>query len=163
MIFHLSIAADDPARVASVIAELWGGESFPFPPFPGSFTAMAGDDRNSAIEVYPRGLELRPASGRRDVEAAFDAAPRRFGATHAAIATPLTEQQVHDLAAREGWTAKTLSRGGVFGVIEFWLENSTMLEVLTEEMQADYLNRVTIDGWRAMLEQGHPGPPPGQQ
>lgn len=28
MIFHFSIAADDPARVARVIAELWRGEAF---------------------------------------------------------------------------------------------------------------------------------------
>lgn len=162
MIFHLSIPADDPARVAAVIAELWGGDSFPFPPFPGSFTAMAGDSRNSAIEVYPRGIELKPASGPAEVVTEFNPALSPFGATHAAIATRLTEQEVHDIAAREGWISRTLSRGGVFDVIEFWMENSVLLEVLTDKMQADYLERVTIDGWRQMLFAGHPSSPPAR-
>ncbi len=53
MIIHASIPADDPERVARVIAELWRGESFPF--FAGTFIAMAGDDRGSQIEVAKRG------------------------------------------------------------------------------------------------------------
>ena len=31
MLFHISIDADDPRRVAEVLAELWGGRAFPFP------------------------------------------------------------------------------------------------------------------------------------
>src|SRR4051794_29803214 len=37
MIHHLSIAARDPRHAASVLAELMGGKSVPFPPNPGSF------------------------------------------------------------------------------------------------------------------------------
>jgi hypothetical protein len=49
-----------------------------------------------------------------------------------------------------------LSRGGVFRVIEFWVENQFMFEVLTAEMEREYLERVTVEGWRAMLESGPP-------
>lgn len=156
MLFHLSIPADDPERVSSVIAELWGGESLPFPPFPGSFTAMAGDARCTSVEVYPRALSLHPAAGAGEVEARTCEAPARYGAYHAAIATPLSEAAVHAIAAREGWTCRTLSRGDVFHVIEFWIEDCFMLEVLTTEMQAEYTARVTIPGWRAMLAAGAP-------
>lgn len=156
MLFHLSIPADDPERVSGVIAELWHGESLPFPPFPGSFTAMAGDARCTSVEVYPRSLALYPAEGLSDVEARPTDTPARHGAYHAAIATPLTEAEVHAIAAREGWVCKTLSRGDVFHVIEFWVENCFMLEVLTTEMQAEYTSRVTIPGWRAMLAAGAP-------
>jgi hypothetical protein len=156
MLFHLSIPADDPARVSSVIAELWGGESFPFPPFPGAFTAMAGDARASSVEVYPRSLALFPAAGMTDVEARQTDASLRHSSYHAAIATPLTEAEVHAIASREGWICKTLCRGGIFHVIEFWVENCFMLEVLTDEMQAEYVSRITIDGWRAMLSTGAP-------
>ena len=156
MIFHFSIPADEPAKVAAVIAELWEGESFPFPPFPGSFTAMAGDDRSSLIEVYPRQLALHPGEGDGQVEGRLNTASSRHGAVHAAIATPLKAGDVEALARREGWICKRLSRGGVFGVIEFWIENCFMLEVLTADMQNDYRNRVTIDGWRAMLAGRHP-------
>ena len=60
MIIHASIPADDPERVARVIAELWRGESFPF--LAGTFIAMAGDGvRGSQIEVTKRGNEIVPA------------------------------------------------------------------------------------------------------
>ena len=56
MIFHLSFDAADPRRVAEVIAALWGGKAIPFPPvMAGSWVALAGDDRNSSVEIYPRG------------------------------------------------------------------------------------------------------------
>jgi hypothetical protein len=45
---------------------------------------------------------------------------------------------VLELAARHGWRALRLSRGS-FDVIEFWIENCVMLEILTPEMAADYL------------------------
>ena len=54
MLFHMSIAAHDPRRVASVIAEIWGGEAHIFPPvMEGSWVALAGDDRGTILEVYP--------------------------------------------------------------------------------------------------------------
>ena len=62
MIFHFSIAADDPKRTATMLAELWRGEALPFPMLgKGSWIAHAGDDRRSTIEVYPRDMALYPA------------------------------------------------------------------------------------------------------
>lgn len=158
MIYHLSIAADEPARVARVIAELWRGEVFPFPPIAeGSLCVLAGDARNSMIEIYPRGTELVPAEGDADAVGAHNPASSRRTATHAAIATPLDVDEVLAIGAREGWTAKYRKRGGAFGVVEFWLEDATMLELLTADMQAEYLATMTPEGWRAMLASGPPG------
>jgi hypothetical protein len=56
------------------------------------------------------------------------------------VASPLAETEVFAIAAREGWEAKYRRRGGAFGVIELWLENRVMIEVLTDEMQAEYLS-----------------------
>lgn len=157
MIFHFSIDADDPTRVAGVIAKLWRGEVFPFPPVAkGSVIVMAGDHRNSAIEVYPRGSELQPVDGDADSEARMAATPQHYSATHAAIATPLGRDEVLALAAAEGWVAKYRKRGGQFGVIELWLEDRLMIEVLTPEMQAEYLSSMTPAGWREALAAGPP-------
>jgi hypothetical protein len=140
MIFHLSIAARNPQHVAGVIAELWRGRAMPFPPVAvGSWVALAGDDRNSLIEVYPFGSELTPADGDADAMAQTNAQPSGLTATHAAVASPLQQAEVFAIAAREGWQAKYRKRGGQFGVIELWLENATMIEVLTAEMQREYL------------------------
>jgi hypothetical protein len=158
MIFHLSIAAENPERAARVIAALWRGEAFPFPPVAkGSWVAMAGDDRNSSIEVYPLGVEMYPVDGEADSGVRMSAQPRAHGPTHAAIASPLSQEEITALAAEHGWVTKYRKRGGIFGVIEFWIEDSVMLEVLTEEMQQEYVTRATPAGFRAMLAAG--GPP----
>lgn len=156
MLFHMSIAAQDPRRVSTVIAELWSGEALPFPPVAqGSWIALAGDDRGSCVEVYPADTVLREADG--DADATSEAvASSGFTATHAAIATPLDRDTVLAIAARESWPAKYRKRGGVFGVIEFWVENRFMIEVLTAEMQAEYLAAATPQAWRAMLAKGRP-------
>lgn len=151
MIFHLSIAARNPQRVATVIAELWGGEATAFPPYDGAWVALAGDDRNSLIEVYPLGTELVPADGMDDAQGTINPSPSRSTATHAAIATRLSEADVKAIADREGWLTKTLSRGGMFHVIEFWIENTLMIEVLTEEFQREYLAGMTVTNWKSFL------------
>jgi len=151
VIFHVSIDADDPQHVAEVIAELWGGQATPFPPvIEGSWVALAGDERNTIIEVYPRGTELVPAKGDADsygVVGPLD----RYSATHIAIATKLDLDAVLAIARREGWLAKYRKRGGKFGVIEFWVEGSRMIEVLTPEMQGEYLGAMTAESWNGFL------------
>jgi len=152
MLFHLSIEADDPRRVAEVVAELWGGLAAPFPPVtPGSWIALAGDDRGSAIEFYPRGTEIHEVAGDHDA-AGVPVEPRRFNATHFAMATSRSEEEVLAICAREGWPAKYRKRGDAFGVIEIFVEGCQMIEVLTEEMQAEYVAAVTIDNWLEMLK-----------
>ena len=63
----------------------------------------------------------------------------RFAAVHGAMATPLDQDEVLAIAAREGWPAKYRKRGGMFGVIELWIEGRQMMEILTPDMQAEYL------------------------
>ncbi len=153
MIFHLSIDARDPQRVAEVLAELMGGEATPFPKVvEGSWLAHAGDERNTMVEVYPHGTQLIEAPGK----GGFLGAPGEGGlcATHFAMATELGPAQIFLIAAREGWPAKYCKRGGGFGVIELWMEGNRMVEVLTPEMQAEYLSATTLPNWKAMLAQG---------
>jgi len=151
MLFHMSIAAYAPQHVAEVLAEFWGGEAFPFPPVSeGSWIALAGDDRGTAIEVYPIGVVLREAQG--DADAYGDSSDRAlFTATHGAIATDLDQEAIMAIAAREGWPAKYRKRGGQFGVIEIWIEGRQMVELLTPEMQREYLGAMKVENWRTMF------------
>jgi hypothetical protein len=155
MIFHASIDAHDPQRVGQALAELWRGEVLPFPPIgEGSVIVMAGDERNSAIEIYRRGTGLAPGKG--DADAVGVATePAGAVAVHLAIATPLEAEEVAALA-REGWLAKRRRRGDLFDVIELWLENRLMVEALTPAMQTEYLQAMTMPNWRAAVQ----APPP---
>jgi hypothetical protein len=140
MLFHMSIAADDPQRVAGIIAELWKGQARRFPPVSDNgWIALAGDARGTAIEVYPHGTVLRESDGDADAHGEASGSDR-FTATHGAIATELDADRVLAIADREGWPAKYRKRGGLFGVIELWIEGRQMMEVLTPEMQSEYLS-----------------------
>jgi len=153
MLFHVSIDARDPQRVATVFAELFGGTATPFPPVAeGSWLAHAGDERNTAIEVYPRGTELVEVHG--DADALGVPGTGGLCATHFAMATPLSQAQVCAIAMRECWPAKYRKRGGAFGVIEMWVEGDRMVEILTAEMQREYLDAFSLDNWKRMLAQG---------
>lgn len=156
MLFHLSIDARNPRRVAEVLVEIFGaGAVTPFPPVAeGSWLAMAGDERNTMIEIYPRGCRLVEAEGDADATSVMEAGG--LTATHFAIATPLDEAGVFAIARREGWPAKYRKRGGMFGVVEMWIEGDRMVEVLTAEMQDEYRATMTVGNWQAVLAAGAP-------
>lgn len=145
MIFHASIPAADPQRVAAVVAELWRGESVSFPPFPGSFVAFAHDARGTELEVVPRAMEQVP--GEAEVGTRMSETPQRFGPVHLAIGTPLEADEVMAIGRREGWTVRPCRRGGPdpmgFDLIELWVEDSLLLEILTPAMQRQYLAFMT--------------------
>lgn len=149
MIFHFSISADDPKRTATMFAELWRGQAFYFPMVgKGSWIAHAGDDRRTTIEVYPRDLAFYPnesGEGHQRNEPVS-----RHGPFHAAVGTPLSIEEVEEIGRRYGCHTILCNRGP-FRVIEFWVDNAQMVEMLTPEMQAEYQRSVTPDGFRAML------------
>jgi hypothetical protein len=149
MIFHISISADDPKRTATMLAELWRGEAFPFPMVgKGSWVAHAGDDRRSTIEVYPRDMAMYPTE--RAAEEKYEPVSRH-GPFHAAVATPLSIEEVEEVGRKYGCHTSLCQRGPWFRVIEFWVDNCLMLEMLTAEMQEEYQRSISPENWRAML------------
>ena len=155
MIFHNSIPADNPQLVAETICEIWGGqaEAFRFPPWPGAWVAIAGDDRSTTLEVYPRAQAMAPGDGEAAAYALPDEDPSRYVAFHVATMTPKREEEILAIAEKVGWRALRCSRGDFFDVIEVWNENRMLIEVLTPEMQADYKKNVNLEMWRWTKEQ----------
>ena len=150
MIFHASIRAAEPERVARVIAELWRGGVAPAPKtmtsFKGCWVAFGRDERGTQIEVHPLDFAF-VAPSRRASDPERDPT-RRAGATavHFAIASPRSEEEIHQIAQREGWDCVTCWRdvpGGGYGVVEVWVENRLMLEALTPSMQVEYASTMS--------------------
>ena len=101
------------------------------------------------IEIYPRGTQLDRRPGRGARRRRLPAPPQPG---HMAIATEHGPRpQICAIAAREGWPARHCLRGGRFGVIELWVEGCQLVEVLTPEMQRQYLDTITIENWERML------------
>jgi hypothetical protein len=136
MIHHLSIAARDPKHAAGVLAELMGGTVTPFPPNPGSFFALQLDDHGSGVEVYPAGTELQPGGTTGGNFVRKD--PRGYGSTHFALSVSTSADTVQAIARRAGWQCFDCDRGP-FHVIEVWVENETMVEVLPPGYAKEYL------------------------
>lgn len=143
MIHHVSIPAREPQHVAAVLAELMAGKCFPFGPLEGAFMATSGDAHGTMIEVYPERATLDIPD--RDDQVVFgeNAAPPRTWPFHVFLSVPLEPEEVERIGAREGWRAKIFGRGmrgrqPFFHVIEFWLENRLMIEVVSPAMAREY-------------------------
>lgn len=163
MLHHISIPARDPGHVATVLAEVLGGRAFPFlGPLPGAFSAVAGDEHGTLIEVYPQTKAIDPdAKEGGSPFLTVDMPAEQIAATplafHALLSVPLSREEIEAIGAREGWKTLYLGRGApgrtpFFHVIEFWVENRIMLELATPEMLAPYL--ATMD--MAALQQRFP-------
>lgn len=138
MIHHYSIPVQDTKNVAKVLAGLFGGTITRFGHNPNSYIVWFEDEYGSAIELYPTGTEIHPDAGENQANFQHNPSHSRFCATHAAISINRSREDIFKIAATQGWKALELSRGG-FNVIEFWIENSVMLELLTLDMAKDYL------------------------
>jgi hypothetical protein len=169
MINHISIGVHDPRKVADVLAELWdGGTVIPFPPCPNSYIAIANDGKGTGVEITPANTLIVPGEGlppeenfdaslpTEGYEAKFvaaDTAPR-YTATHLNISTSLNEAEVKAIARREGWRVLTCNRGGgLFQLIELWIEDRFMLEVMTPEQTARYVEIFHPDSIAALQAQ----------
>lgn len=90
------------------------------------------------IEVYPKGTELNPGTNQEELQFKQNDSSSKFTATHAAISVPLNQQEIEQIGEREGWRVVHCSREGLFEVMEFWIENTVMLELLTPDMAHQY-------------------------
>ena len=133
-LLHISIPADRPEHVATVLARILGGPALPFPPCPGAWIAFSAADDGTAIEVYPTGTEI---------SAGAEAIAFHRGASGGG-------QDLIALGEAEGWRARICNRGP-FDCVELWIENRFLVEVLTPEMQNDYRRGMTAASWRAMF------------
>ncbi|MDJ0673851.1 MAG: hypothetical protein QNJ36_00390 [Calothrix sp. MO_167.B42] len=63
----------------------------------------------------------------------------KFFPFHAAISVDSNIEELEEIGMKEGWLVKICDRGG-FHVVEFWIENKLMLELLTPEFTHEYLD-----------------------
>lgn len=158
MIHHLSVAAHDPQKVAAFLAEIMNGVSIDFTPNPGSYMVFQPDGHGTGIEVYPAGSVLRPDG---DAGAAFVRDPSRNGesATHFALSVDGDQDEIRAAAAARGWSCFVCDRGGHFHVMEVWIENEWLIEVLPPAFAAEYLafsGLITSGGDAEALMKTHP-------
>jgi hypothetical protein len=150
MIHHVSIPARDPSRVAAVLAELMGGRDYPFPgPLPGARMAVSGDSHGTMIEVYPDTAVMAPGAADSPVAYGAAEAPLLVG-FHALISVPHDREGIERIGNAAGWRTRWFARAApgkppVFHVMEFWVENRILLEVVPADMIGGYERYMQLD------------------
>jgi hypothetical protein len=151
MIHHISFAANDPLRAAEVVAELWQGRAMPFPHHPGSYIALSLDPYGTAIEFWPKDTVLKPGSLSEAVQFS-NSQTAGYTATHAHMAVSIDEAQIYQIADREGWRAVRCKRADFFELIEFWIENEIMLELVPPTLMEQYLLAVQPENLKTIVD-----------
>lgn len=168
MIAHVSVPARDPKTTALLLAALIDGEVFDFPVVPGASIAVARDGTGLAIEVYPDGLAHHPGKGEPDPaqpqagpqampwedQIHADGVQLRPSAFHLALISKLGDEAVMELAQRAGLRAVACDRAGVFKLVELWLDNAVLVEVLNPTEAKRYRGFMNPTGCSAMFGPG---------
>ena len=143
MIHHVSIEADDPMKVATVLAALMGGTAREGFPFEHSCAAFSGDQYGTMIECWQRGRVVAiPEAGPGKFEISEAASVQEHQSFHTALSVPLDDPEIMAIADDAGW--ETAVRGnGAFSVVEVWIENRLLLEVLSPTQAENYLRAMT--------------------
>lgn len=172
MIAHVSIPSRTPRETALFFAAVVDGLVFDFPPVPGASIAVARDGSGLAVEVYPEAMAHHPGSGRVDPSIApngpaampwedqiFPEAnvPHRSG-FHFAIATRLGVDEIVARAKALGWRSLACERAGVFGVVEVWVDDRYLVEVVVPKELDRYRAFMQPEGCRAMFGEGVAAP-----
>ena len=153
MIAHVSMPADDCARVARVLADMMNGGALRFPP--GGPSAWNAWSRNNdfQIVVTPRGRFI--VEGPEEQEwTARGTNGGRASETHFAVAVERPAAEIVAMAREAGWRARVCNRGGFFDTVEVWVENAYLVEVLDPSQLADYRRSMTVENWERAFAQG---------
>jgi len=156
LIAHASIPADNPRQAATILADIMNGEAIPFPPAgPGAFTAWSGDGEIN-FEVVPRGATIHYDEGGGGWQP--DTTSGRRSECHLAVCVNRPETEILAIARQAGWPARHCERGGgIFSLVEVWVDGCFMIEFLDPAQTAVYRQRITPANWKAMLrERGLP-------
>lgn len=135
-ILHTSIPVRDPKRVSEALAKLFDGTVSDFL-HPGCYFVMLGEP-GALIELYRKEIELHPGESGKECVLLDGLSPPKHTGSHTAVRVGLDAERVMEIAAEYGWRAE-VHRRRVFRVIEFWIENEYLLEVIPPEFAVEYL------------------------
>ena len=147
MILHASVAADEPRAAAETLAILLGGTALPLGPGEGTWSAVGPEPVGSLISVLKRGSAFYPAPDHVETR---QAEPVRHSAFHMLLDTPLSEAEVMRLAEERGCHALR-ARHGAFDVIEFWIDDCLLIELVTPELGQAYRATLVSEELRQRL------------
>ena len=144
MIHHISIDARDPLCVAGVLAKIWNGKAYKFL-VSDSYIVIPFDNYGTHIAIFKEGDVWSPSTDREPAKV-IPAPPTKLVAIHAAVSVPTTQRQIEQIGQQEGWRVLTRKQGDApFSLIEFWVENRILFELLPPEFVPQYLEIMKLE------------------
>lgn len=150
MIAHFSIPARHPEAAAAVFARIMDAVVLPFPPVAGGWMVVCRDGSGMGVEVLPETTAILRGEeeGEASVFGFSSARLRHDGAIHVALTSKLSVAEIIALGEEQGWRAVHCDRGP-FDLVELWVDNRIMIEVLAPEGTARYLAAATPEALAA--------------
>ncbi|MGR3290342.1 MAG: hypothetical protein ACU0C9_04005 [Paracoccaceae bacterium] len=131
-------------KVATVLAKLMSGRAREGFPFKHSCGAFSGDKHGTMIECWPRGkVATIPKSGPGTFETSDSETLQNHQAFHTAISVELEDDEIMEIARDAGWETAVRHGNAPFSLVEVWIENRLLLEVLSPRQTENYLQVMT--------------------
>ena len=168
MIAHFSIPSRNPQRTAELFGRLIDGAVMPFPVVEGAWVAIAHDGSGVGVEVVPAATAHHMGQGEAgeaipgplvmpwETQIRPDGDPKAPSGFHVAITSALSAEEIIALAHAENWRAVHCDRGGVFDLVEVWVDNRSLVEVMPPGGTRRYLDFYNPEVAGQMFS----GPPP---
>ncbi len=165
MIAHVSIPAKNPKEVALLLGALTSSRVFHFPVVEGAYIVVAEDNSGMAVEVYPAGMTHHPGQGVApevsgppqiktqpwEDQIYMESAGNPLSSHHMAITTVLSEEEVVALGKQYGFRSLVCDRAGVFKLVEVWIDNTYLVEVLVSKEAERYKSFMNPSAVKAMF------------
>jgi hypothetical protein len=100
------------------------------------------------IVVTPRGQVMLPGPKEQVWVAREAVRNERACESHFAMAVERSAAEILALARAAGWQARICNRGGMFDLVEVWVEGHYLVEVLDPTQLADYRRTMTTENWK---------------
>jgi len=146
MIAHVSMPADDCEHVARVLAEMTEGQALRFPPGGPTAWNVWSKHNDFQIVVTPRGHMI--VEGERESVLVDRGGHERTSETHFAVGVDRPAADIVAIARAQGWSARVCARADFFDVVEVWVENAYLVEVLDPSQLAAYERSMTVERWK---------------
>lgn len=149
MFHYISMSVDNPFHVAQVLAEIWRGQIRTLVDYPDSYVVLADDEHGTTIELVPSGTEIIPGKNKFQYQQNNNT-QSPFSAVHIATSVAAKRHEIEQIATREGWHCSVGYRGQ-FKLIELWVENKFLLELMPSTIVAKYVNSMTPLAFRMLV------------
>lgn len=136
MLHRISISVDNPELVAQVLCQLVNGSILPNSNSELDFTVLLNDEYGSAIDLISRSER---AMGTTNCKSSYSSNISEFSPTHLAISIPVSKNKIEEITKKEGWHMAVGNRGR-FELIELWIENKFLLELILVKNLSKYVN-----------------------